>query len=116
MSVVGALTPDALFASNEGVTNGLSAETTEEMLSTIRASDGQAFARVSVLWVEVDGRRVTEDAWGTGEVEEMRFKVGVKGVEDAALAVGDRVVDLHPTDIITVRMFRGDFSYRGVGT
>lgn len=118
MSVVGALSPDGLLAGTNagGDGNRLSSNTAEETLSTLRLSDGQAFARVSVLWAEVDGRRVTEDAWGTGEVEEIRFKVGVKGVDGLALAVGDKIVDLHPTDIITVRMFRGDFSYRGIGT
>lgn len=118
MSVVGALSPDALFAGTNagGDTTRLAANTAEETLATLRLSDGQAFARVSVLWVEVDGRRVTEDAWGTGEVDEISFKVGVKGIDGAALAVGDKIVDLYPTDIITVRMFRGDFSYRGLGT
>lgn len=118
MSVVGALSPEGLLASrNEGADGPqLAGNVAEETLATLRTSDGQAFARISVLWAEVDGRRVTEDAWGTGEVEELRFKVGVKGVEDAALAVGSKVVELHPTDIITIRMFRGDFSYRGLGT
>jgi PKD repeat protein len=118
MSVVGALSPDALFAGTNAGSDGakLAANTAEETLSTLRLSDGQAFARVSILWAEVDGRRVSEDAWGTGEVGEIRFKVGVKDIEGSALAVGEKIVDLNPTDIITVRMFRGDFSYRGIGT
>ncbi|HVM46148.1 MAG TPA: PKD domain-containing protein [Candidatus Thermoplasmatota archaeon] len=118
MSVVGALSPEGLIAGKNAGAPGaeFAANTAEQTLATLRTSSGDAFARVSVLWVEVDGRRVTEDAWGTGEVEELRFKVGVKGVDDVALAVGDKIVPLHPTDIITVRMFRGDFSYRGVNT
>lgn len=116
MSVVGALSPDLLASRTQNDAPSLSANTAEETLTTLRTSDGQAFARISVLWVEVDGRRVTEDAWGTGEVDEIRFKVGVKSVDDVALAVGDKIIELHPTDIITVRMFRGDFSYRGLGT
>lgn len=117
MSVVGALSPDLLAGKNAGAAEDeLGANTAEETLATLRTSSGEAFARVSVLWLEVDGRRVTEDAWGTGEVDELRFKVGVKGVDDVALSVGDKIVQLHPTDIITIRMFRGDFSYRGIGT
>ncbi|HUR69915.1 MAG TPA: PKD domain-containing protein [Candidatus Thermoplasmatota archaeon] len=117
MSVVGALSPAGLFASNDGSgSHAFGADTAEQTLTTLRTGDGQAFARVSVLWVEVDGRRVTEDAWGTGQVDEIKFKIGVKDVDGVALAVGDRTVELHPTDIITVRMFHGDFSYRGVGT
>ena len=117
MSVVGALSPDMIAGKRAGEGGEeLAANTADQTLSTLRTSSGDAFARVSVLWIEVDGRRVTEDAWGTGEVEEIRFKVGVKDIEDVALAVGDKIVPLHPTDIITIRMFRGDFSYRSVGT
>ena len=119
MSLVGALAPSGLFASQPGGAGpgqALAGEVTEATLATVRTTDGQAFARVSVLWVEVDGRRVTDDAWGTGSVGELRFKIGVKGVEGAALAVGPRLVDLRPTDVVTVRMFDGDFSYRGIGT
>ncbi|HET6403058.1 MAG TPA: PKD domain-containing protein [Candidatus Thermoplasmatota archaeon] len=117
MSVVGALSPDLIAGKNAGPGGAdFAANTGEATLATLRSTSGEAFARVSVLWVEVDGRRVTEDAWGTGEVDEIRFKVGIKGIDDVALAVGEKVVPLHPTDIITVRMFRGDFSYRGIGT
>lgn len=116
MSLVGALSPSGLFATNGQDSPGLGADVVDETLATVRTADGQAFARVPVLWVEVDGRRVTDDAWGTGELKEIRFKVGVKGVDGVALAVGDRIVELHPTDVMTVRMFKGDFSYRGMST
>lgn len=116
MSLVGAFSPSGLFAAQQGAQLSAQAEIHEETLTTLRAADGAAFARVSVLWVEVDGRRVTEDAWGTGEVKEIKFKVGVKGDDGMALAVGERIVPLKPTDVLTVRMFKGDFSYRGVGT
>lgn len=117
MSLVGALTPEGLFASPTDAAFGpASTVATEQTLATVRAADGLAFAKVPVLWLEVDGKRVAEDAWGTGEVKELRFKVGVKDVEAAQLAVGDKLVPLKPTDVITVRTFHGDFAYRGMGT
>lgn len=118
MSLVGALTPEGLFAAESGPDDIGSAAgpVIEQTLATVRTADKAAFARIPVLWVEVDGRRVLEDAWGTGEVKEMRFKVGVKNVEGTALLVGDRQVPLEPTDVLTVRMFKGDFSFRGMGT
>ena len=118
MSLVGALAPEGLFASPADDAFGAAhvATRAETTLATVRSSDGLAFARLPVLWVEVDGKRVTEDAWGTGEVEELRLKVGVKGVESTQLAVGDKLVPLKPTDVLTIRLFRGDFAYRGMGT
>lgn len=118
MSLVGALSPSGLFASPADDAFGVAAtgKAVEETLATVRTADGLAFSKVSVLWAEVDGRRVTEDAWGTGEVKELRFKVGVKEVEGVQLAVGDKLVPLKPTDIVTIRLFRGDFAYRGMGT
>lgn len=120
MSLVGAFAPSGgLFASHPATDAGLSlsvGQAHDETLATVRAADGTAFAKVSVLWVEVDGRRVTEDAWGTGQVNELRFKIGTKDVDGLALAVGDRVVALHATDVMTVRMFDGEFAYRGMGT
>lgn len=114
VSVVGALSPSALFAASQGeVELAFQGSVKEETLATVNAG-GQAFARVPALWVEVDGRRVTEDAWGTGDVRELRFKVGVRDVEGLGLIIGDRLVPLNPTDVITVRMFRGDFAYRDV--
>ena len=119
MSLVGSLSPEGLFASQQEPKDPLGlggALVREETLATVRMADKAAFARIPVLWAEVDGKRVVEDAWGTGEVKELRFKVGVKGVEGTALLVGERQVGLHPTDTLTVRMFRGDFSFRGMGT
>ena len=118
MSLVGALSPEGLFASESGPDplGVVPAGIAEETLATVRLADKAAFARVPILWAEVDGKRVVEDAWGTGEVKELRFKVGVKGVEGTALLVGDRQVTLEPTDVLTIRMFKGDFSFRGVGT
>ena len=118
MSLVGAITPEGLFASpaDDVFGGGATAAQVEQTLATVRAADGLAFAKLPVLWLEVDGRRVTEDAWGTGEVEELRFKVGVKGVESTQLAVGQKLVTLTPTDVLTIRTFRGDFAYRGMGT
>lgn len=116
MSILGSLAPSGIFAANKVTEDvGLDAATaTDEILATVRTADGQAFAKLSVLWVEVDGRRVTEDAWGTGELRELRFKVGVKDVEGLAMAVGDKVVPVRPTDVVTIRMFDGDFAYRGL--
>jgi len=117
-SIVGALSPDSLFASHPGqqASVGLSSAVSEEALTTFRTADGATFAKVNILWAEVDGHRVTDDAWGTGEVKEIKFKVGVKSIDGLALAVGDKHIPLHPTDVLTVRMFSGDFSYRGMGT
>lgn len=117
MSIVGAFGPSgSLFASHPAASPGLSlnADAHDATLATVRTSDGSAFAKVSVLWVEADGRRVTDDAWGTGEIQELKFKVGTKDLDGLALAVGDRVVALHPTDVLTVRTFKGEFAYRGM--
>lgn len=116
MSLVGAVSPSGLFATQGPGGSGVAVDAVDETLATVRTADGHAFARVPVLWVEVDGRRVTEDAWGTGEISELRFKVGVKGVDAVALALGERLVELHPTDVMTIRLFKGDFSYRGLST
>lgn len=118
MSIVGALSPAGMFASESSLDIApLAAKgTTDEVVATVRTLDGAAFAKVSVLWVEVDGRRVTDDAWGTGTVDELRFKVGVKTPEGLALAVGDRLVPLSPTDVLTVRMFHGEFAFRSMGS
>lgn len=117
MSLVGALSPSGLFASDAlPDVHVPAAAARDETLATVRVADGAAFARVSVLWVEVDGRRVTEDAWGAGVVDHLRFKVGAKGVEGLSLALGDRLVPLRPTDVLTVRMFSGDFAFREIGT
>lgn len=115
VSVVGALAPSGLFAqtSLEGETS-LAAGFSEETLATADASGG-AFVRVNALWIEVDGLRVTDDAFGTGSVKEIRFKVGVRDVDDKFLVIGDKRIDLRPTDVITIRMFNGEFAYRDVG-
>lgn len=116
MSLVGALSPAGLFASQAtpdlfSLDGSLVAE---ETVATVRTLDGAGFAKVSVLWVEVDGRRVVDDAWGTGTVDTLRFQVGVKNAEELALAVGDRLVPLKPTDVLTVRMFTGEFAFRSM--
>jgi len=117
MSLVGALSPTGLFASKANDVVGLDAkDAIDQTLATVRTADSSAFAKLSILWAEADGHRVTEDAWGTGEVKEMRFKIGVKDVDGLSMAVGDKLVPLHPTDVITVRMFNGDFAYRNTGT
>lgn len=118
MSLVGALSPAGIFASEPAVEIGAMSASAgrDEPLATVRTADGSSSAKVNVLWAEVDGHRVTDDAWGTGAVDHMRFKVGVKGVEGLALAVGDRMVSLHPTDVLTIRMFRGEFAFRDMGT
>jgi PKD repeat protein len=120
MSLIGAFAPSgSLFASHPATDAGLSlspGQARDATLATVQSADGTAFAKVGILWVEVDGRRVSDDAWGTGHVDELKFKVGTKDVEGVALAVGDKVVALHPTDVLTVRMFDGEFAYRGLGT
>jgi PKD repeat protein len=120
MSIVGALAPSQLFASQKPTDLAGHAldgvQTKDEALSTVRNADGAAFAKLGVLWVESEGARLTEDAWGTGEVKELRFEVGTKNVDGLSLAVGDKVVPVKPTDVITVRMFQGDFAYRNLGT
>lgn len=118
MSLVGALSPAGLFASKNAAEGAAldAKNAVDQTLATVRTADSTAFAKLSVLWVEADGHRVTEDAWGTGEVKELRFKVGVKDVDGLSMGVGDKLVPIHPTDIITVRMFNGDFAYRNMGT
>lgn len=118
MSVVGALSPAGLFASeHRGDIGGLATSgAIETPIATVRTIDGAGFAKVSILWAEVDGRRITDDAWGTGTVDELRFKVGVKDVDGLALSVGERLVPMTPTDVLTVRMFQGEFAFRHIGT
>lgn len=118
MSIVGALAPSGLFAAKDTLGDDALATTsaTDEILATIRNADSSAFAKLGVLWIEVDGKRVTDDAWGTGELNELKFQVGVKDVEGLSMAVGDKLVPVHPTDTITIRMFKGDFAYRGLNT
>jgi len=80
-----------------------------ERFATLDAG-GAAFATMSVLWVEIDGRRVFEDAWGSGTLETLTFKVGVKPEDATTLQLGERRFALHPTDVITVRGFNGRFA------
>lgn len=93
-----------------------SSSVVDERITTLGHMPGKEFARVSVLWVEVDGERVTEDAWGQGHLDTLRFKVGIKRAEGNALKLGDRTIVLAPTDVFTIRGFDGRYSFADLAT
>ncbi len=88
---------------------------TSQALAT-RSIGGTAFSRISVIWAEMNDRRLDEDAWGTGQLDSLTFKVGLKAADGRTLTVGDEAFDLKPTDTITIRDFSGRFAVAGTGT
>lgn len=100
----------------EDATPDAPAPVVDERITTLGYVPGKDYARISVIWIEMDGERVAEDAWGEGRIDTLRFKVGVKRAEGNAIELGDRTVPLSPTDVFTVRGFAGRYAFTDVGT
>ncbi len=88
--------------------------TTERLIT--RSTTGADFGRISVVWADMNDRRLDEDAWGTGTLESVTFKVGLRPGDGRALRVGSQSFDLKPTDTITIRDFHGRFAIAGAGS
>ncbi len=113
--IASSITPVGLFGAEESAavpSASRAADVVREEVFTRAHGSAERFARVSVLSVTVDGRDVFDDAFGTGTLGAISFKVGVKRAEGATLVLGGGEVALKPMDTITIRNFHGKFEFK----